>query len=285
MSVAAHRSPAGRRARPKGATSHHGAAHRAPATGPLRAPVLAAAAAVGAVATGSVSALLAGGASGGDVVPGVDAGPVLAATAGVLTVPDRTPGDATRAGATAYDATDTDTVAVQTLQPVAFVLDDGDRDASAADRVASVEKAGRLAAQLAELHAANQREQAARARAETAIRKGGVDGWIAEALQVMDLPQSLAPGVKKIVMAESGGNPRAVNNWDSNARRGTPSRGLMQTIPSTFRAYVHPDLAGRPITDPVANITAGVRYMVDRYGMETLQAGGRSSASGSYLGY
>jgi SLT domain-containing protein len=86
-------------------------------------------------------------------------------------------------------------------------------------------------------------------------------------------------------MAESGGNPRAVNNWDSNARRGTPSRGLMQTIPSTFRAYVHPDLAGRPITDPVANITAGVRYMVDRYGMETLRAGGRSSAGGSYLGY
>ena len=130
-----------------------------------------------------------------------------------------------------------------------------------------------------------QREQDARARAEAAVRQGGVDGWIAEALRVMDMPQTLAPGVKKIIMAESGGNPRAVNNWDSNARRGTPSRGLMQTIPSTFRAYVHPELAGRPITDPVANITAGVRYMVDRYGVETLQRGGRSSASGSYLGY
>ncbi len=280
MSVAAHRSPAGRRARTSGAATHRGAAHRAPTAGPLRAPVLAAAAAVGAVATGSVTALLAGSAGGDDVVPGVDGGPVLAATTGVLA--DRPAGAAARAGARAYD---TDTVAVHTLQPVAFVLDDGDRDASAADRVASVEKAGRLAAQLAELHAANQREQAARTRAEATIRKGGVDGWIAEALHVMDLPQSLAPGVKKIVMAESGGNPRAVNNWDSNARRGTPSRGLMQTIPSTFRAYVHPELAGRPITDPVANITAGVRYMVDRYGMETLRAGGRSSAGGSYLGY
>jgi SLT domain-containing protein len=101
----------------------------------------------------------------------------------------------------------------------------------------------------------------------------------------MKLPQNLAPSVKRIIMAESGGNPRAVNNWDSNALRGTPSRGLMQTIPATFRAYVHPDLAGRSITDPVANITAGVRYMIDRYGLQTLRAGGRSGANGGYLGY
>ena len=117
------------------------------------------------------------------------------------------------------------------------------------------------------------------------IRAGGLDGWIAEALQVMGLPQELAPGVKKIILAESGGNPHAINTWDSNAVRGTPSRGLMQTIPSTFRTYVHPELADRPITDPVANITAGVRYMIDRYGMETVAAGGRSDGLGSYVGY
>jgi SLT domain-containing protein len=99
------------------------------------------------------------------------------------------------------------------------------------------------------------------------------------------MPQSVAPGIKKIILAESGGNPHAVNTWDINAVRGTPSRGLMQTIPSTFRAYVHPQLAGRPITDPVANITAGVRYMVDRYGMKTVVAGGRSNGAGGYLGY
>ncbi len=86
-------------------------------------------------------------------------------------------------------------------------------------------------------------------------------------------------------MAESGGNPRAVNTWDSNARRGTPSQGLMQTIPSTYRHYVHPDVADRPITDPVANITAGVRYMIDNYGAGTLAAGGRSNAPGGYVGY
>ena len=86
-------------------------------------------------------------------------------------------------------------------------------------------------------------------------------------------------------MAESGGNPRAINNWDSNARRGTPSQGLMQTIPVTFRKYVHPELADRPITDPVANITAGVRYMIENYGLSTLQAGGRSNSAGEYVGY
>ena len=39
------------------------------------------------------------------------------------------------------------------------------------------------------------------------------------------------------------------------------------------------------ITDPVANITAGVRYMIDRYGVDTVRAGGRSSVAGNYLGY
>jgi SLT domain-containing protein len=48
---------------------------------------------------------------------------------------------------------------------------------------------------------------------------------------------------------------------------------------------VHPQVAGRSISDPVANITAGVRYMIDRYGMDTVRAGGRSSAAGNYLGY
>jgi soluble lytic murein transglycosylase-like protein len=160
------------------------------------------------------------------------------------------------------------------MLPVAYSVDEETTEL----RVASVQKASRLAEQLAAVHA----EQA---RTQALIRSGGLDGWFAEALQVMGLPQTLAPGVKKIILAESGGNPQAVNTWDVNAARGTPSRGLMQTIPSTFRAYVHPELAGRPITDPVANITAGVRYMVDRYGMKTVAAGGRSNGAGGYLGY
>lgn len=268
--MAGHRSPSGRRARPELVPARDGAAHRAPGAGPLRAHVLATAAAVGAVATGTLTALLpATPAPAGSSTVDETASPVLAASAGVL----RDVGRMTAA------------LPVETMIPVAYGVDEGDRDAAISQRVASVEKAGRLAAQLADLHAAEQPVQPGRARSATLIRGGGLDGWIAQALQVMNLPQDLAPGVRQIIMSESGGNPGAVNTWDSNARRGTPSQGLMQTIPSTFRAYVHPDMSARPISDPVANITAGVRYMIDRYGVDTVRSGGRSSAAGSYLGY
>ena len=59
----------------------------------------------------------------------------------------------------------------------------------------------------------------------------------------------------------------------------------MQTIPGTFHAYVLPSLANRPITDPVANITAGINYMVENYGVNTVAAGGRSNSFGNYIGY
>lgn len=112
-----------------------------------------------------------------------------------------------------------------------------------------------------------------------------LDGWIAKALGLMGLPQALAPGVKSIVMHESGGNPNAINNWDSNAAAGIPSQGLMQTIPSTFRACVLPSLANRSITDPVANITAGIRSMIAHHGIGAVMAGGRRDANGNYIGY
>ena len=64
---------------------------------------------------------------------------------------------------------------------------------------------------------------------------------------------------------ESGGNPNAVNNWDSNARAGQASRGLMQTIPGTFNAYAG-KYRNRGITDPLANIYAGLNYALHRYG-------------------
>jgi soluble lytic murein transglycosylase-like protein len=223
---------------------------------------VAAAATLGAVAAGTVSAFASDTPAAADPTPTAVAGDpnaVLAASAGVLQPAERL----------------RTVTAPAPMLPVAHIVDD---DTAADERVASVQKASRLAEQLAAVHA----EQA---RVQGVIRAGGLDGWIAEALQVMGLPQHLAPGVKKIILAESGGNPHAINTWDSNALRGTPSRGLMQTIPSTFRAYVHPELRGRPITDPVANITAGVRYMIDRYGVETLARGGRTDGYGGYLGY
>jgi SLT domain-containing protein len=64
---------------------------------------------------------------------------------------------------------------------------------------------------------------------------------------------------------ESGGNPNAINLWDSNAKAGIPSQGLMQVIPPTFAAYAGP-FRSRGILDPLANIYAAVAYAVARYG-------------------
>ena len=246
-------------------SARHKAASAPAPTGPaIRTTVLATAAAVGAVTTGTLTALVP---SPGDTATTAAADEFTTSLAS-----ESSPLTSNRAAS---------------LVPVSFAVDATD-DASATsadEHLAMLDKATTLAAQLAELHAKQAREQAENDRISALINRGGLDGWIAEALQIMDMPQSYAPSLRKIIMAESGGNPRAINSWDSNARRGTPSQGLMQTIPSTFRAYVHPSLRGRSITDPVANITAGVRYMIAQYGVSTLKAGGRSNSSGDYVGY
>jgi hypothetical protein len=155
--------------------------------------------------------------------------------------------------------------------------------------LASAGKAGKIADKIAAEHArataADQQRKSARSALDKKIAAGGLDGWIAEALDHMGMSQDYAPGLKRIILKESNGNPDAINNWDSNALAGNASEGLMQVIPSTFKKFVHPDFADRDVTDPVANITAGVRYMVDRYGEDTLAAGGRSGSGGGYLGY
>lgn len=145
--------------------------------------------------------------------------------------------------------------------------------------VEALHKGEKLGLEAAALHAAAVKE------AKILAGGGGLDDWINVALNKLGLDQSLSNGLKRIIMSESRGNPHAINRTDSNAMAGRPSQGLMQTIPSTFRAYVLPELANRPITDPVANITAGVRYMIANYGVGTLRAGGRSGSGGGYLGY
>ncbi|MGH8966279.1 MAG: transglycosylase SLT domain-containing protein, partial [Actinomycetes bacterium] len=264
--VAGHRSPRGARARQSAGHGRHQAAHRPPPTGPsLGTTIAATTAAVGAVATGAFTALLPTPADGTATMAAAD-GPydtVLAAESSSLTGGDLDP-----------ESDDWAAAAVAVL-PVELA---SEAASASEDHLARLVQG----AEIAEIHAEQARELA---RIEALIERGGVDGWIAEALQVLELPQSLAPSVKKIVMKESGGNPRAINNWDSNARRGTPSQGLMQTIPSTYNKYVHPEMDNRSITDPVANLTAGIRYMIDHYGMDTLEAGGRSNSSGGYVGY
>lgn len=112
----------------------------------------------------------------------------------------------------------------------------------------------------------------------------GVDSWVNQALGVLGLDGSYAPGIKNMIQRESGGNPRAINNWDSNAKKGTPSKGLMQTIDSTFKAHALPGYDKDPY-DPVSNIIAAVTYARKRYGDGMVKAGGRKNSAGKYIGY
>ncbi|MEU9104223.1 LysM peptidoglycan-binding domain-containing protein [Streptomyces xanthophaeus] len=94
-----------------------------------------------------------------------------------------------------------------------------------------------------------------------------LDGWIRESLDVMarhGIPGTYN-GIHRNVMRESSGNPMAINNWDINAQNGIPSKGLLQVIDPTFRAYHVPGTSQNSY-DPVANITAACNYAAARYG-------------------
>ncbi|MFI7138770.1 transglycosylase SLT domain-containing protein [Streptomyces massasporeus] len=107
--------------------------------------------------------------------------------------------------------------------------------------------------------------QATQASAKTYANN--LDGWIRESLDIMaqkGIPGSY-DGIYRNIMRESSGNPQAINNWDSNAVAGTPSKGLLQVIDPTFAAY-HVDGTSFDPYDPVANITAACNYAADRYG-------------------
>lgn len=102
------------------------------------------------------------------------------------------------------------------------------------------------------------------------VTGSGVTRWTADVLKALSmegLPSNLAPNVLYQMQTESGGNPNAINLSDSNAAAGDPSRGLMQTIMSTFRAYHWPGTSNN-IYDPLANIAAAINYARHVYGPE-----------------
>jgi SLT domain-containing protein/phage-related protein len=111
--------------------------------------------------------------------------------------------------------------------------------------------------------------------------KGGVGQWMGVVLQALalnHLPASLAGQVLYQISTESGGNPNAINLTDINAQRGDPSRGLLQTIMSTFMAYHVAGTSGN-IYDPLANVAAAINYAKHVYG-PSLMSGGMGLGSG-----
>ncbi len=118
---------------------------------------------------------------------------------------------------------------------------------------------------------------------------GNVQDWIKQALEILrangiNVSEADVPKIWAIIQHESSGNPNAINNWDSNAAKGTPSKGLMQCIDPTFNSYKLP--GHNDIWNPVDNICAGVNYAISRYGSLDNVPGIKAMAGGgAYRGY
>lgn len=111
----------------------------------------------------------------------------------------------------------------------------------------------------------------------------GVEQWRSTVIKALKMEgQYSDANVKRTLyqmQTESGGNPKAINLWDSNAKKGTPSKGLMQVIDPTFNAYARPGF-NKNIYDPLSNILASVRYAVSRYGSLAKAYQGHGYANG-----
>lgn len=68
----------------------------------------------------------------------------------------------------------------------------------------------------------------------------------------------------RVIQRESNGNPRAINLWDSNAKKGIPSMGLVQTIGPTFNAFKFP--GHNDVYNGYDDLLAGIHYMKAIYG-------------------
>lgn len=101
------------------------------------------------------------------------------------------------------------------------------------------------------------------------IASAGVEQWRSTVIRALKMEGLYSEAnVKRTLyqmQTESGGNPRAINLWDSNAKKGTPSKGLMQVIDPTFRSYARAGF-NKNIYDPLSNILASIRYARARYG-------------------
>ncbi|MCY7739067.1 MULTISPECIES: transglycosylase SLT domain-containing protein [Bacillus] len=108
--------------------------------------------------------------------------------------------------------------------------------------------------------------------------------WLMAAIMATGTSMSWLPGLMTIAQHESRGNPRAINLWDSNAKKGTPSKGLMQTIGTTFNANKGKGM--NDIWNPIHNAVAAINYIKGRYGTVFNTPGLRSMRRGGpYKGY
>lgn len=114
----------------------------------------------------------------------------------------------------------------------------------------------------------------------------GVERWRNVAIRALKMTGQYSTANLNALLnqmrTESNGNPNAVNNWDINAKNGTPSKGLLQVIDPTFRQYAMPGFSSN-IFDPLSNILASIRYALSRYGSLTNAYRGVGYANGGIV--
>ncbi|WP_072533484.1 NlpC/P60 family protein [Lactiplantibacillus plantarum] len=97
----------------------------------------------------------------------------------------------------------------------------------------------------------------------------GVQRWKPDVIKALkkngfEASASQVSAWMKVIARESNGDPTVVNNWDSNAKMGIPSMGLVQTIRPTFEAY---KFSGHNnILNGYDDLLAGIHYMKAKYG-------------------
>lgn len=97
------------------------------------------------------------------------------------------------------------------------------------------------------------------------VAPGNIYDWVRQAVTYTGVPDTWIPRLLVGIGRESGYDPLNVNTTDINAQLGHPSIGLMQLIGPTFEAYRLRSLVDN-IYDPVANIAAGIKYILAIYG-------------------
>jgi SLT domain-containing protein len=95
--------------------------------------------------------------------------------------------------------------------------------------------------------------------------------WVTAGLEMGKAFPATADNINKMAaraMQESSGNPLAVNDWDSNAQKGTPSKGLMQIIEPTWNSNTLPEIGmfDSNWDDPIKSAAVASRYMKAAYG-------------------
>ncbi|MGP9725544.1 phage tail tape measure protein [Corynebacterium sp. AOP40-9SA-29] len=96
---------------------------------------------------------------------------------------------------------------------------------------------------------------------------GGVEQWRSMVEMVL-ADQGRSAGLTDTVLRrmdqESTGDPGAINEWDSNAQQGWPTKGLMQMRDDTFMSWAEP--GHTDIWNPEDNLRSSLRYTEATYG-------------------